>query len=112
MALLKDKTLDNGAAGNYWRIVDTSINFPSHTVTYIITLFFDQAHSAAHTPSLGLYKKYVFQGLTSEQLNGDLRSFGYDSIKTKAATMVLPLGGSPGDDLVIYDPDLNGATDA
>lgn len=110
MAIQKTKTLSNGATGNYWKIISEVYDKVTLQSTYIIALFTDKAHSDAGNPSLGLNKTYIFT-FTRLELQGNRTLLGYTSIKAKAASMVLPISGKPGDTLIQFDPDLVGGID-
>lgn len=97
MALLKEKTMDNGAQGNYWRITSIEVNRLSMRAKFSIDLFCSKQHSIDKKPSLN-FKKGFEGKFTKEQLSSDLMSLGYTFIKAQVITC--------------SDLDLEGAIDA
>lgn len=88
MAIQKSKTLPNGAIGDYWRILDISINRPSLQVVVSIALYTDAAHAAAGAPHLGLVKPFSFVLLSTDLTTTNIVSMLYTKIRTQAATTV------------------------
>ena len=105
MAIQKTKVLPSGIEGNYWRMASVHIDTTTCVATYYLSLHkdFDNRWSP---PILFKTKKYEFV-LTLQQLEtANLRVLGYQKILEKAATMVPPLFGREGDELVQFDSDL------
>lgn len=90
MAIQKSKTLTNGSTGNYFKITKTTVDKQAMTVTCILSLFTDAAHTA--TSPLD-YTKVFKNTATKQQLSGDILALCYTNIKAK------------------NDPDLTGGTD-
>lgn len=110
MAIQKDKTLTNGASGNYWKIIHESVDKIGLIGSWVIALYFDKSHADAKTPDLGLRKVYSATVTGVELQGGSITALGYVKIKAKAATLV-PVLGDPDADPVYFDPDLVGGTD-
>jgi hypothetical protein len=68
VAIQKEKTLSNGAVGNYWRITSIFIDRQTMRVIGTIALFKDAAASAAGKPPLGEFKKFNFTFTMAEFL--------------------------------------------
>lgn len=99
VAIQKEKTLSNGATGDYWKIVRMRII--GNEITYFVSLFTSSAHSF---PIWRNAKKYQFI-LTNEQFDTNLEELGYTLILTKTETMVQELF-SEEENLVQFDSDL------
>lgn len=106
MAIRKEKLLANGVTGEYWKITKVNVNNTNNKVTFLLSLFLDQAHSSGQ-PILSNCKKYEFT-YSSEELAGNIIQLGYSKILEKAETMVFPLFGRAGDALITFDEDLAG----
>lgn len=109
MALQKDKTLSNGAEGNYWKIVSETYDKITLQCTWVISLFKDQSICTSGNPSLGLEKTFTYIA-TDEQLCGDRTALGYTQIKLQVAVLVYDLPGNIGPSTP-FDPDLIDAID-
>lgn len=79
MALIKSKTLANGAAGNYWKIVSLRIDKMSKVIDVDMKLFKDESHK--NGIPLGGDKKFQFQ-CTNEELLGDVVQLAYEKNQT------------------------------
>lgn len=87
MALLKSKTLENGATGKYWKITAECYDRMTRKVTWQIALFTDQAHATLHGKHLGLTKSFSSQ-VTPEEASGNRTALGYAKILEQASQMV------------------------
>lgn len=79
MAIQKDKSLDNGVSGNYWKIAQVIINKIDMHAHYQLCLYLDQAH-ADQGQRLGCDKDFTFE-ITKDQLDKNMIGLGYDNIK-------------------------------
>lgn len=79
MAISKEKKLENGAVGSYWKIDQIDINKIDMHAHYNLSLYADQEH-ADKGVRLGLNKDFSFP-VTKKDLSGDVIAFGYTSIK-------------------------------
>lgn len=113
MAIQKEKTLANGAVGDYWRILSVSIDRQNLQVVGRIGLFKDAAASAAGAPPLGAIKSFKFSFTMMEFVMADNAiAFIYDKIKAYAAeTIAFDVNGTPIDPPRAKDPDLVGGVD-
>lgn len=113
MAIQKEKTLPNGAVGNYWRVLSINIDRQNLNIVGRIGLFKDAATSAAGKPPLNCVKSFSFPFTMSEFLSAtNAVSFTYGKIKAKAAeTISYDLAGNPIDPPRMVDPDLVGGVD-
>jgi hypothetical protein len=116
MAIQKQKTLSNGAVGNYWKIVEESYNKNTLQAVVKIALYASKQY-ADEGKDLGLSKVIKFS-LTKEELAGDRTSIAYQKIKADAETLVPvnPLenqssGISPLGETRVKDADLANGTD-
>lgn len=113
MAIQKEKTLSNGAVGNYWRIMSINIDRQNFTIVGRIALFKDAASSAAGSPPLGQIKSFSFP-FTMEEFaaSPNAIAFIYTKIKARALeTLNYDLAGQPIDPPRYVDEDLVGGTD-
>lgn len=106
MALLKEKTLQNGAVGNYWRVSQLSFNRASMKVSIRLDLYKDSTVGLAPLGSSHLFEFTV----TQQQLMGNLVSLAYTNIKAMIDATHPPISGV-GEE-VSYYPDLIGYVDA
>ena len=60
MAIQKEKTMNNGSVGNYWRVLSVNIDRQRLTLGGRIALFKDQATSDAGGEPLGCVKVFNF----------------------------------------------------
>lgn len=81
MAIKKSLVMDNGAEGEYWKVVD--IHFEKigliKTIRVVLALFDDKEH-ADSDKRLGCDRGYMFE-LNSEEAAGDLIKLSYEKIK-------------------------------
>lgn len=111
MALVKSKTLSNGATGNYWKITKDSYDRQSGKMKVTIALFMDKAHANAHA-GLGVEKIFEF-AMTTNEATGNRIAFAYNKIKERANTMLTrTLSGVVINPPVPTDPDLAGCEDS
>lgn len=112
MAIQKDKTLPNGAQGNYWRILSIVIDRQAFVATGRIALFKDKAASDAGKPPLGMVKSFNFTFQVSDIVGStNIISLIYSKITTKAETLIThSITGELLDPPVPFDPDLAGGT--
>lgn len=110
MALLKQKTLEDGSIGNYWKITKPMPNKEDLTLIILLQLFTDQAHATnGSAKGLDFHLGFKFQ-VTHQELESNLFNLGYVKIK---AVMNAVLHEAVEDQAAIYKyPDLVGATDA
>lgn len=109
MAIEKAKTLENGASGNYWRILTITLDRQNLKARGQIALFKDKATSDAGKPHLGAVKTFTFDFTVSDLLAAaNVISFMYGKIRTHAETMrsVDEISGEPIDPPVATDPDI------
>jgi hypothetical protein len=113
MAIQKEKTLSNGAEGNYWRILSVDIDRQNLRIVGRIGLFKDAATSAAGHPPLGAIKSFAFPFTMVEFAAApNAIAFIYTKIKTRAAeTLDYDLSGAPIDPPRYVDEDLVGGVD-
>lgn len=110
MALRKLKTLDNGSAGDYWRIINATFSRETLTVTCRLALYTNQTIADSTNKHLGLVKYFSFT-VTSADLNSDIRALIYDKIKVLTnSTVTIDLLGNQITPRA-YDSDLADATD-
>jgi len=107
MAIKKEKTLDNGASGDYWRITRETYNKLAGHCVCLVALFKDKAHSDAGKPPLKEDKSYTVK-VTKQEMAGDRTVLCYTKIKQKAASQVLVKPGFDGTpaEYRVFDPDL------
>lgn len=113
MAIQKEKTLPNGAVGNYWRITTITIDRQNLRIAGQIALFKDQAASVAGAPPLGAVKTFRF-GFTMAEFLGSPNAiaFIYTKIKAKASELIsFDIQGTPIDPPIYTDPDIAGGVD-
>lgn len=79
MAISKEKVLDNGATGNYWKIISIFLNRITMHVHYNMGLFASKAHADVGA-GLGLNKEFQ-TAISAEDSLGDLAAYGYNNIK-------------------------------
>ena len=108
MAIQKEKTLTNGAVGNYWRITTIFIDRQNLRIVGNIALFKDPAASNAGSPPLGAEKSFSFPFTMAEFAAApNAIAFIYTKIKAYAAeTLNYDLNGAPIDPPRPKDPDL------
>lgn len=113
MAIQKEKTLSNGAVGNYWRITSIFIDRQHLRIVGNIALFKDQATSNAGASPLGAEKSFSFPFTMVEFAAApNAIAFIYNKIKAYAAeTLSYALNGEPIDPPRAKDPDLVGGVD-
>ena len=113
MAIQKEKTLSNGAVGNYWRILSINIDRQNLRIAGTIALFKDQAASTAGAPPLGASKTFRFPFTMTEFLAAaNAVAFVYAKIKAKAAVQVThDIMGNVLETPQYTDEDLVGGTD-
>ena len=84
MALEKVKELPSGVEGEYWKIIQATVDKTKMELTVKISLFKDHAASSAGKKPMGLI--HSFSGIFSnEQLSGNLVELGYEMIKDQCA---------------------------
>jgi hypothetical protein len=112
MAIQKEKTLPNGAVGNYWRITTITIDRQNLTIVGTIALFKDAATSAAGAPPLGAQKIFRFPFTMQEFAAApNAIAFIYGKIAAYANSLVsFDLAGNPIDPPVPRDADLANGT--
>lgn len=82
MALKKEKTLENGASGEYWKITNIEVDKKGLKASFTITLWKNKQYSDNGAPAIGT--SYIFSSsFTKQQLSGDLFALGYATIKAK-----------------------------
>lgn len=86
MALIKLKTLDSGASGDYWKITTVLLNRDKKEISLHISLFKDAAHSSDNKPSL--FAKWFTAAIDQPAMDGNLVELGYQIIKSQAATLI------------------------
>lgn len=79
MAISKEKTLSNGAVGNYWKIYEVKILKINMRITYYMVLYMDKAH-ADLDQRLGPDKSFEAE-VSKSELIGDIIALGYAKIK-------------------------------
>ena len=90
MALIKSKTLPNGATGTYWRITSSFLDTTAMQCTWTITLFTNKTIAdATPTASLGYSKTFAFP-ITKGESKCDIRAQGYNMIKAYANVVIAP----------------------
>lgn len=108
MAITKSKTLPNGAVGDYWRIMDITIDRQALVIHANIALFKDQATSIAGAPPLGGFKHFRFT-YTMSELTGitNVVSWVYTKILAAANVMrTVDIDGTVLGSPVPSDPDI------
>lgn len=112
MAIQKSKTLANGATGDYWRIIDISIDRQNLRISGRLALFKDAATSAAGAPPPGGKKTFHFDLVMSEFIAyPDVISFMYSKIMAYAeSTIDYDINGSPIDPPRYREPDIVGGS--
>lgn len=105
MSLKKEKILPSGVSGDYWKITRIDIDRMVLRITYVISLFKDEAHKN-HVP-MGLEKTFQFNA-TKEQIDSNVVALGYEKIKEYSA---LELPNINGVGVHFGDADLVGALD-
>jgi len=89
MAIQKSKTLSNGASGDYWRILEVSIDRQHMSVSGRIALFKDKATSDAGAGPLGAEKLFRFPLVLSElMIAPNAIAYMYNKIMEKASQVV------------------------
>lgn len=89
MAIGKSKTMENGASGNYWRIISIYIDRQNLRIHGTIGLFKDQATSAAGKPPLGEVKTFSFPlNLTEFFAAINVTAYVYTKIIERAETLI------------------------
>lgn len=113
MAIQKEKTLPNGAVGNYWRITTITIDRQHLRIAGQIALFKDQAASAAGAPPLGATKTFRFPFTMAEFLAApNAVAFIYAKIKAKASELLsFDIHGTPIVPPIYTDPDIADGVD-
>lgn len=112
MAIQKQKILKNGSIGNYWRILDITLDRQNFKATGRIALFKDKATSDAGKPHLGEIKTFAFT-FTIPELVGvtNVIAYMYGKIITKAQSLItMDILGNILDTPVVFDPDLASGT--
>lgn len=112
MAIQKTKVLQNGASGNYWRIMNINVNRVTLTASCQIGLFKDAATAAANKPDLGLVKTFHFPFTVGEisQIT-NIVAYIYAKVMTAAEVQVnKDLFGNVLDAPRAYDPDIAGGS--
>lgn len=79
MAISKEKTLDNGAIGDYWKIAQIIINRIDMHIHVNLSLFSDKAH-ADQGLRLGCDKDFIF-AISRDDLKADIIALAYGKIK-------------------------------
>jgi hypothetical protein len=113
MAIQKEKTMPNGAVGNYWRIMSINIDRQNLKIAGKIALFKDAASSAAGMPPLGMEKTFRFSFTMQEFAAAtNAVAFAYNKIKAMAAVEIThDLAGNQIDPPMVVDADLVGGVD-
>lgn len=90
MAIEKEKTLNNGSVGNYWRILNITIDRQNMKAHAQLALFKDKATSDAGGHNLNCIKLFSFNFTTAELVaaNTNLISWVYSKIMAAASTLV------------------------
>lgn len=89
MAIVKSKTMENGAVGDYWRIINITIDRQNLKIIGQIALFKDSSTSAAGKPFLGEIKSFRFDLVVADLVSADnVISLMYDLIIADAETIV------------------------
>lgn len=110
MALRKEKLLDNGVIGNYWKVIEIHLNRVTNDLSFIVALFLSEAKArdgAKHLP----YTKSASVKITDEEAHGDLVALAYKAIMTIANTPQVIPGAPPNVPPLPGDMDLEGAKD-
>ena len=96
MAIEKEKVLNNGYTGNYWRITTISINTLTRTMVGSIGLFKDKATSDAGGQPI-LIKQFHFNFTMQEFLaSSNVIALTYEKIIAQAETLLhYDINGSP-----------------
>lgn len=87
MALQKQKILNSGVVGNYWKITELNVDKLSLKANFKISLYLDKAASDGGAAPIN-YSRFFHGSFTKEQLGGDLFALGYSFIKEQAALMI------------------------
>lgn len=90
MALQKEKTLANGAVGNYWRISGMRFERATMKIDFIVDLYKDE--TAGLTP-LGCSHQFSFI-LLQQEIVGNLIALAYNKIKAFAASDIPNIDGN------------------
>lgn len=113
MAIQKEKTMNNGSVGNYWRVLSVNIDRQRLTLSGRIALFKDQATSDAGGEPLGCVKVFNFPFTMLEFAAApNAIAFLYGKVVAYAAsTIAFDIDGTPIDPPRPRDADLVGGTD-
>lgn len=77
MAILKTKTLTNGATGCYWKITSVQFDAAALTLSWTLMLFADAAHAKDHPSDPIGCAKYFSRAINREQKVADLLKLAY-----------------------------------
>lgn len=105
MALNKQKTLVNGAVGEYWKVTHFTVDKMDLVIKISLELF--KSAIQKDIASLGVVKSFEFP-ITLVELTGDLVALCYAKVKAFASSDVANLDGNGTHK---GDADLNGAID-
>lgn len=109
MGIQKEKILNSGISGNYWRILSININRQAFKASAQLGLFKDKAASDAGKPHIGAVKSFDFTFTSSDLASVNLISFVYGKILAIANQDIsVDISGEPIDPPVKFDPDLVG----
>lgn len=112
MAIQKEKTLESGVTGNYWRVTTVTIDRQNMKVVGQIALFKDQASSNAGMLPMPCSKTFKFPLVMSE-IAPPVNIVAYVYGKIQEAADVVITKDILGHDLptpTTADPDLSGGT--
>lgn len=70
MAIQNSKTLLSGVTGNYWRLINISIDFDALRVNFFIGLYLDSTHGT--NGSKEIFHKNINLPITLDQIAGTL----------------------------------------
>ena len=87
MALSKNKELESGVIGNYFKVTQFILNKMEMKMFCKLELFLNEAHK--NGKALETYKTYNFP-VSSQELSGDIIELAYDKIKSYSNEVVSP----------------------
>lgn len=107
MAIRKQKILNSGVSGNYWKIIKEDYDRLTGEIKWKIALFKDQSASDSNKDPLNV--EHIFKKIITEnEALGNRTQLGYNFIKQKSLEEVPMLGSN---DTYLYNQDLANGED-
>jgi hypothetical protein len=87
MAIIKSKTLANGATGDYWKITSVNLKRSTLILSIKISLYQSKSKSMEKAPDLGL-SKHIKVKISREESIGNLVELAYTKVMEDATIQI------------------------